>query len=184
MPNRLRSWFPGAYRGIPVFPSILASIWFCFCHVTTVPPFPLLGFFTFLGGRLGNGPWHTIACSGCWPWQDIRHRKSCYASAPSPLAGRPTTFQLPGVQFLAFVCGAGGGTTSLALHLHLEAKVAPLDGQDTVCFVCVQVARGKTRMGVRPARCVVSCCAIVLAVRELQRMAPTVSPLASGPPSM
>ena len=44
---------PTAYH---LLPSILGSIWFCVCHVTTGPRFPFSGFFTFLGGRLGSSP--------------------------------------------------------------------------------------------------------------------------------
>lgn len=96
-----------------------------FLDTMNAPPFPFFGFFTLRGGRLGNSPpQHTVVCSGG------RGRTSATGRATVPLpphpwlvASQPSSCQ--GIQFHAFVYGAGGGTTSLAPHLRLEAKVAP-----------------------------------------------------------
>lgn len=58
---------------------------------------------------MGTAPWHTVVCPGCQPWQDIRHGKKCYPSAPSPLAGGCTTFRLPGGSVPCLCLGLGGG---------------------------------------------------------------------------
>lgn len=119
---------PTAYR---LLPSILRSIWFCVSHVTTGPRFPFSGFFTFLGEWLGSSP---LAHSGVlWVLATAGHPPQEELLSLCPLTLGCWPCHLPaarGFSSLPLSMGQGEGknTTSLAPHLHLEAKVAPPAG--------------------------------------------------------
>lgn len=137
-----------------LFPSILESIWFCVYHVMNVPPFPFFGFFTFFGGRLGNSP---LAHSGVlWVLAMAGHppQEELLSLCPLTLGWWP--YHLPAARgFSSLPLSVGwGGTTSLAPHLHLEAKVGPPTGH---CVFHMH-ASGSVRRSERvvAAHCVVS----------------------------
>lgn len=127
-PNRLCNWIPGAHSmpPLPQHPGIYLVL-FLPCHECITISLLWLPHISWRRAweqpLARTGALWVLATAGHPPQEEL-----LYPSAPSPLAGGPTTFQLPEAQFLAFVYGAGGATTSLAPPLHSEAKVAPSTG--------------------------------------------------------
>lgn len=138
-----------------------------FLDTMNAPPFPFFGFFTLRGGRLWEQP--SSAHSGVlWgPRQDIRYRKSYCPSAPSPLAGGLTAFQLPRDSVPCLCLWGRRG------H-HLLGSPSPFGSQSRASDGACEWLSGKVRRGIVPACCVVSWQrgvypAVVVVVGELQK---------------